>query len=135
LEELLGSDPDGPALFHSVLHQLSFAPGTTLVVFEDAHWADQATLDLLRFLSNGIFVVSWSAIAAFLVASGFAALSTRALPQWLGWAALVIGIGMFLAGAAPLSPIWFFPYFLFLVWVLATSVVLIIGKPISSPRS
>jgi hypothetical protein len=34
-----------------------------------------------------------------------------------------------LAGAAPLSAIWFFPYFLFLVWVLATSVVLIVRKP------
>ncbi len=52
LDELLGSDPGGPALFHSVLNQLSSAPGTTLVVFEDAHWADQATLDLLRFLGR-----------------------------------------------------------------------------------
>jgi len=52
LEELLGSDPGGPALFHSVLDQLGTAPGTTLVVFEDAHWADQATLDLLRFLGR-----------------------------------------------------------------------------------
>jgi len=80
-------------------------------------------------LSNGIFVVSWSAIAAFLAASGLAALSTRALPRWLGWPAPVIGIGLFLAGAAPMSSIWFFPYFLFLVWVLATSVVLFVTKP------
>jgi DNA-binding CsgD family transcriptional regulator/tetratricopeptide (TPR) repeat protein len=52
LEDLLGSDPGGPALFHSVLDQLGTTPGTTLVVFEDAHWADQATLDLLRFLGR-----------------------------------------------------------------------------------
>jgi hypothetical protein len=86
-------------------------------------------------LSNGIFVVSWSAIAACLAASGFGAISTRALPPWLGWSAVGIGIGMLLASAAPLSAIWFFPYFLFFIWVLATSVVVLIRQPISSPGS
>src|SRR5438876_2536489 len=90
---------------------------------------DTTGASILFGLSNGIFVVSWSAIAAFLAASGLAALSTRALPPWLGWPALVIGIGLFLAVAAPLSAIGFFPYFLFLVWVLVTSVVLLMRKP------
>jgi len=90
---------------------------------------DATSAGILFGLSNGIFVVSWSAIAGFLAASGVAALSTRTLPRWLGWKAVVIGIAMFLAGAAPLSAIWFFPYFLFLVWVLATSVVLLVRKP------
>jgi DNA-binding CsgD family transcriptional regulator len=52
LENLLATNPGGPALFHFVLDQLGTAPGTTLVVFEDAHWADQATLDLIRFLGR-----------------------------------------------------------------------------------
>ena len=90
---------------------------------------DATGASILFGLSNGIFVVSWSAIGAFLAASGFAALSTRGLPPWLAWPALVIGIALFLAGAAPLSAIWFFPYFLFLVWVLTTSVVLLMRKP------
>lgn len=90
---------------------------------------DATGASILFGLSNGIFVVSWCAIAAFVAASGLAALSTRALPRWLGWPALLIGIALFLAGAAPLTAIWFFPYFLFLVWVLATSVVLLLRKP------
>ena len=90
---------------------------------------DATSASVLSGLSNGIFVVSWSAIAAFLAASGFAALWTRALPPWLGWSALVIGIGLFLAAAAPLTAIWFFPYFLFFIWVLATSVVLLRTEP------
>lgn len=52
LEELLKSDPGGPALFQSVIDQLGAAPRATLAVVEDAHWADQATLDLLRFLAR-----------------------------------------------------------------------------------
>jgi len=107
------------------LAELGFATAQT---FRRAD-LDATGASILFGLSNGIFVVSWSAIAAFLAASSFAALSTRALPRWLGWPALVIGIAMFLAGAAPLSAIWFFPYFLFLVWVLATSVVLLVRKP------
>jgi hypothetical protein len=107
------------------LAELAFAVAQT---FRRAD-LDATGASILFGLSNGIFVVSWSAIAAFLAASGLAALSTRELPPWLGWPALVIGIGLFLAGAAPLSAIWFFPYFLFLVWVLATSVVLIVRKP------
>ena len=99
-----------------------------------AHTFRRADLDatgasLLSGLSNGIFVVSWFAVAAFLVASGFAALWTRQLPTWLGWSALVIGIGLFLAGAAPLTAIWLLPYFLFFVWVLAASVVLLRSEP------
>lgn len=107
------------------LTELGFATGQT---FRRAD-LDATGASILFSLSNGIFVVSWSAMAAFLAASAFAALSTRALPPWVGWSALVIGIGLFLAGAAPLSAIWFFPYFLFLVWVLATSVVLLVRKP------
>jgi hypothetical protein len=90
---------------------------------------DATGASVLFGLSNGIFVVSWSAVAAFLAASGFAAVWTRALPPWLGWSALVIGIALFLAGAAPLGAIWYLPYFLFFVWVLATSVVLLRSGP------
>jgi hypothetical protein len=90
---------------------------------------DATSASVFFGLANGIFVVSWSAIAAFLAASGFAALWTRALPRWLGWAALVIGAGLFLAGAAPLTAIWYLPYFLFFLWVLATSLVLLRTGP------
>ena len=37
-------------LFEAVLAELQLAP--TLFVVEDAHWADEATLDLLRFLGR-----------------------------------------------------------------------------------
>ncbi len=45
---------NGPraALFESVLAELCLAP--VLMVIEDAHWADEATLDLIKFLGRRI---------------------------------------------------------------------------------
>lgn len=41
-------------VFQVVLAVLCMGPKPTLLVFEDAHWADEATLDLLRFLGRRI---------------------------------------------------------------------------------
>lgn len=43
-----------PALFDAVLDELRLAPAPVLVVVEDAHWADDATLDWLKFLGRRI---------------------------------------------------------------------------------
>lgn len=50
----LGIDPDAPReqLFPAVLAAARSEP--TLLVFEDVHWADHATLDLLKYLSRRI---------------------------------------------------------------------------------
>jgi DNA-binding CsgD family transcriptional regulator len=47
---------DGPrhALFEAVLDELRLAAAPILMVVEDAHWADDATLDLLKFLGRRI---------------------------------------------------------------------------------
>lgn len=43
-----------PALFDAVIDELRSASPPVLVVIEDAHWADDATLDLLKFLGRRI---------------------------------------------------------------------------------
>jgi DNA-binding CsgD family transcriptional regulator len=51
------SSQDGDArdrLFREVLAALAARPGPTVIVGEDAHWADGATLELLRFLGRRI---------------------------------------------------------------------------------
>jgi predicted ATPase len=42
------------ALFEAVLDELRFAAEPKLVVVEDAHWADDATLDFIKFLGRRI---------------------------------------------------------------------------------
>lgn len=43
-----------PALFEAVLDELRLVAAPVLMVVEDAHWADDATLDLVKFLGRRI---------------------------------------------------------------------------------
>jgi len=52
LADLLASGADRGVLFSTVLAELQARAAIT--VFEDVHWADEATLDLLRFLGRRI---------------------------------------------------------------------------------
>jgi DNA-binding CsgD family transcriptional regulator len=54
LRAALASGGDRAALFGTVLDELARPPGPVVIVFEDVHWADAATLDLLRFLGRRI---------------------------------------------------------------------------------
>jgi DNA-binding CsgD family transcriptional regulator len=62
---LLGPGHSRPALFEAVLGELHDSRRPVLAVFEDVHWADDATLDLLKFLGRRIdrvpalLVLSW----------------------------------------------------------------------------
>ena len=51
---LLGAEGKRAALFEAVLSELQHGVQPTLFVVEDAHWADEATLDLLKFLGRRI---------------------------------------------------------------------------------
>ncbi|HEY0607224.1 MAG TPA: AAA family ATPase [Herpetosiphonaceae bacterium] len=52
LPALLRADTDRSAVFAAVLAELHQNP--VIAIFEDVHWADEATLDLLRFLGRRI---------------------------------------------------------------------------------
>jgi DNA-binding CsgD family transcriptional regulator/tetratricopeptide (TPR) repeat protein len=52
LAALLASDDNPTTLFAACLAELQSKP--TVAVFEDVHWADEATFDLLRFLARRI---------------------------------------------------------------------------------
>ena len=54
LRAALARPHDRAALFGAVLDELARAPSPTLLIFEDVHWADEATLDLVKFLGRRI---------------------------------------------------------------------------------
>jgi DNA-binding CsgD family transcriptional regulator len=54
LDDVLAAAGDRIALFEAVLATLAHSPRPVLLVIEDAHWADAATLDLLKFLGRRI---------------------------------------------------------------------------------
>jgi DNA-binding CsgD family transcriptional regulator/tetratricopeptide (TPR) repeat protein len=58
---------DGPraALFEAVLGELQRSPRPTLVVIEDVHWADDATLDLLQFVGRRIDRIACLLVLSF----------------------------------------------------------------------
>jgi DNA-binding CsgD family transcriptional regulator len=52
--QLFARNPRRDELFYTVLNALRVQDETTLIVGEDAHWSDEASIDLLRFLSRRI---------------------------------------------------------------------------------
>jgi DNA-binding CsgD family transcriptional regulator len=54
LHTLMGCDTERPTLFSSFLDELQHSSQPSIVVFEDIHWADEATLDLIKFLGRRI---------------------------------------------------------------------------------
>src|SRR5262249_38177444 len=54
LLRLMRSEGDRLAIFSALLRTLHDGARPTLLVFEDVHWADAATLDLLKYLGRRI---------------------------------------------------------------------------------
>ena len=74
---------------------------------------------------NGVsFVLTWAIDAALLAATAVVVLRTGALPRWLGWSAAVLSPAL-LVGVAFATSFGFVPYVLTMVWIVATSIVLI----------
>jgi hypothetical protein len=71
----------------------------------------------LTVLSNGFFFPIAAGYGLFFLATGILALVTRALPAWLGWPAVVIGI-------VCVTPAGFFALLVGMIWVVVASIVL-----------
>lgn len=79
-------------------------------------------------LGNLSFANSWVAAGAVGICAGLLVLRSRDLPQWLGWFALVAGIGSVLARAVWTEGYAFVPVTALWVWIAVTSVLLVLGR-------
>jgi hypothetical protein len=78
---------------------------------------DPTVIQALNALGADMFFTVAVGTGAFLLGAGIATLKTGALPRWLGWAAVVIGV-------IAITPAGFFGFIALGVWTLIASVIL-----------
>ena len=123
---------------------LGFVAGVVGAAFMAAIWAPQlglavaiedmgvqvepATAETAWHIGTGFFVIGELLLAVFLFATAFLIQRTPVLPKWLGWIAIVIGV------VALVPPIgWAAIIFGLPVWLLVTSVVMLVSRPAPPP--
>jgi hypothetical protein len=76
-----------------------------------------ASVQTLHVLSNDMFFPVAVGTATFLIGTGIATVKTGALPKWLGWVAIVVGI-------IAVTPLGFFAFLALGIWTAIVSVLL-----------
>lgn len=76
-------------------------------------------------VSNALTPMAWMGIAMFLIPSSLSAVRSRALPAWLAWIGLVIGVANLVWAWLPPGGTSTPAEDAFLLWLIATGVVLI----------
>jgi len=76
----------------------------------------------LNVLDNNDFIPVAAGLGIFLISVGLASLRHAALPAWLGWTALVIGVAAF-------TPAGFIAFLAAGLWILVTSIVMYMSAP------
>jgi hypothetical protein len=94
-------------------------------VLRVGHGLDLSGASTLSGLANEFFVMSWFALGGLLLATGLGAIASHALPTWVSWSGMVIGLLLVIAPAAQLTAFGLIPFFLYYLWVVVVGVVLI----------
>jgi hypothetical protein len=98
----------------------------SLAVFRRDEGLDPQIARLLFDQGNFAFANAWVMLASLSLATGVVTIRTGALPHWLGWAGVLIAIGLLAARAVwASSGLVFMPFGLCYLWLIALSVVLI----------
>jgi hypothetical protein len=126
---------DGPLPWRSTF--LAGAGVISVVSGQIASWdaaafrSDDIDPEVARYafdLGNMSFANSWVATGAVAICAGLLITRSQDLPRWLGWWALVAGVGSVLARAVWTEGYAFLPFTAFWLWVLVASVLLVLGR-------
>ena len=98
--------------------------GTGGAIFTSLEWAlsdarnsiSPAAAEALNVLTNDLFWPFEVGLVVFSLTIGLAILSTAALPKWLGWIAIVVGVVGF-------TPVGFFGFFVIMIWAVIVSIL------------
>ena len=97
------------------LGMLAFA-GFTFALGDTADDLTPQAAQALHVLNSDFFFPVAVGLGALMISTGIILIRSRALPAWLGWITLVIGV-------ASITPVGFFAFLLFGLWTLVVSVM------------
>jgi hypothetical protein len=117
---LLAAAAFGGAVILAAGIALSSATSFALARAADLHFAGPA--QALNVLNNNAFFVLVVGVSSLLLATGIATVRRPALPRWLGWVAIVIGV-LALAGPAGV-----FGAGLSILWLIVASLMMLVRK-------
>jgi hypothetical protein len=119
-EHRLASTAFAGAITLSVLIFASIAPQVAgaFITEEDIRLAPDAA-QALYLMGDGFFFAAWFGAAVMFLASAVAILRTGALPGWLGWATLALGVLVVIPWIG-----WAVFIFLLPLWIVAVAVML-----------
>lgn len=100
---------------------------TQIALLDAADLGQPEVAQALNILDNDNFMPVLIGAVVMLLATGWHAVTSRALPAWLGWVSLVLGV-LGLAG-----PAGFVTFLLFPIWVLVVALMLV-RRPTASAR-
>jgi hypothetical protein len=95
---------------------LAFA-GFTFTLADTADHLTPDAAQALNALNSDFFFPLSAGLATLLLATGISGVRTRVLPAWLSWVAIVLGV-------AAVTPVGFFAFLAFGLWVVVVSVIL-----------
>jgi hypothetical protein len=75
------------------------------------------------------FANAWLTLASFAVCAGWVVVATGIIGRWLGWWAIISGIGLALSRFFWTSEIWLVPYGLFWLWMIIVCIRLLRWSP------
>ena len=126
---------DGPLPWRSAF--LAGAGVVSVVSGQIASWdaaayrSDDIDAQVARYafdLGNLSFANSWVATGAVSLCAGLIMISAKTLPGWLGWWAVIAGVGQVLARAFWTEGFALGPGTAFWIWAIVVSVLLLAGR-------
>jgi hypothetical protein len=112
----------GMGLLSAVVKVASGAPMFALLWRADDGISDGLAAAMVD-MNGAAFILTWALDAVMLAAAGGVILSTRCLPRWLGWWALVTA--PLLLATVPFAVSGPPTFLLALIWIVATSITLV----------
>jgi hypothetical protein len=112
-----------------ILLAAGIAVGSTIQIAAAEAGKKAATLGVtqtLHVLNDNSYIPIGAGMGVLVLASGLAAVRYGALPRWLGWAGIVLGVLSF-------TPVGFFAFLASALWLVVTAVILYLqGAPASA---